>query len=81
MKRTFPKTANRFHCITTYVDCFTNQFNLFLSKTIDSAVDVANKFFAEIFRLQSALFDSLGPQSKVHIQNLEAAHGMLWNPP
>ena len=44
-----PKTKNGFDCITTYVDRLSRRVHFIPSKDSDTAVDVANSFFKNIF--------------------------------
>jgi len=45
-----PKTKNGYDAITTWVDRLTRRVHFIKSRTTDSAVDVANSFFEEIFK-------------------------------
>ena len=45
-----PKTKNGFDCITTYVDRLSRRVHFVTSKETDTAVDVANSFFSNIFK-------------------------------
>lgn len=45
-----PVTKNGYDSITTWVDRLSRRVHFVLSKSTDSAVDVANRFFSEIFR-------------------------------
>ena len=46
-----PVTSRKYDAITVFVDKLTKQAHFIPSKTTDSAVDVANNFFTNIFRL------------------------------
>lgn len=46
-----PITESGFDCITTYVDRYSKRIHLIPSKSSDSATDVAEGFFKNIFRL------------------------------
>lgn len=46
-----PKTKNGYNCITTWVDRLSRRVHFIPSKEEDTAVDSANAFFANIFKL------------------------------
>lgn len=46
-----PTTTAGYDCITTYVDRFSKRIHLVPSKAADPAVNVARKFFRDLFRL------------------------------
>lgn len=46
-----PKTARKFDAITVFVDKLSKQVHFAPSRTTDTAVDVANRFFNNVFRL------------------------------
>ncbi len=45
-----PKTKNGYDCITSYVDRLSRSVHFIPSKDSDTAVDIANSFFSNIFR-------------------------------
>ena len=46
-----PKTKDGYDAVTTWVDRLTRRVHFFKSKTTDTAVDTANAFFTNIFKL------------------------------